>query len=43
MVHSTVWCEVCEKWVAKGHSGKHPETNYLSPHEKTIGKFWTTD
>ena len=43
MVH-TVWCEVCEKWVSNAHSGKHgSETNYLSPQEKSITEFWTTD
>tara|TARA_Y100001949_G_scaffold151653_1_gene137515 strand:- start:125 stop:262 length:138 start_codon:yes stop_codon:yes gene_type:complete len=45
MAHDTVWCEPCEKWVAKAHAEKkHKKTNYLSPSEPEISeKFWNTD
>ena len=48
MAHETEWCEICQKWVPKGHSMKHhgkknTKVNYLSPAETTVGKFWTTD
>ena len=39
---TTLWCEVCEKWVSDKHATKHG-TNYLSPTEQSIPKFWTTD
>ena len=41
MAHDTVWCEVCDKWVPRGHSEKkHAKTNFLSPQEESIQTFW---
>jgi len=39
---NTLWCDVCQKKVGANHATKHG-TNYLSPREQSITKFWTTD